>query len=88
MSAVRRYGGDKGDRTPDLLHAMQALSQLSYAPALFALTGNSIAKRTYIVKDEFSRWALYCVLASSLGVSFLICAAQDVRPPRFVLLIP
>lgn len=28
------YGGDEGDRTPDLLHAMQALSQLSYAPDL------------------------------------------------------
>ena len=26
------YGGDKDDRTPDLLHAMQALSQLSYTP--------------------------------------------------------
>ena len=26
------YGGDKEDRTPDLLHAMQALSQLSYTP--------------------------------------------------------
>lgn len=26
------YGGDKEDRTPDLLHAMQALSQLSYNP--------------------------------------------------------
>jgi hypothetical protein len=25
-------GGDKRDRTADLLHAMQALSQLSYAP--------------------------------------------------------
>ena len=25
-------GGAKGDRTPDLLHAMQALSQLSYGP--------------------------------------------------------
>ena len=25
-------GGDKEDRTPDLLHAMQALSQLSYTP--------------------------------------------------------
>jgi hypothetical protein len=34
ISAVsfKVYGGDKGDRTPDLLHAMQALSQLSYAP--------------------------------------------------------
>jgi hypothetical protein len=27
-------GGDKGARTPDLLHAMQALSQLSYIPTL------------------------------------------------------
>jgi hypothetical protein len=26
------YGGDKEDRTPDLLHAKQALSQLSYTP--------------------------------------------------------
>ncbi len=25
-------GGPEGDRTPDLLHAMQALSQLSYRP--------------------------------------------------------
>ena len=28
----REYGGDKGSRTPDLLLARQALSQLSYAP--------------------------------------------------------
>ncbi len=26
-------GGDKRDRTADLLHAMQALSQLSYTPS-------------------------------------------------------
>ena len=26
-------GGDKRDRTADLLHAMQALSQLSYGPS-------------------------------------------------------
>ena len=28
-------GGDEGDRTPDLLTASQALSQLSYAPVTF-----------------------------------------------------
>ena len=28
----RNYGGAKRDRTADLLHAMQALSQLSYSP--------------------------------------------------------
>jgi hypothetical protein len=29
---IKVSGGDKRDRTADLLHAMQALSQLSYAP--------------------------------------------------------
>ncbi len=34
------FGGAKGSRTPDLLHAMQALSQLSYGPIRrFAGTG-------------------------------------------------
>ena len=28
------FGGGKRDRTDDLLHAMQALSQLSYTPNL------------------------------------------------------
>ena len=27
-----KFGGAKRDRTADLLHAMQALSQLSYSP--------------------------------------------------------
>jgi hypothetical protein len=31
-SDVSENGGDKRDRTADLLHAMQALSQLSYTP--------------------------------------------------------
>ena len=29
-----RFGGDKRDRTADLLNAIQALSQLSYTPIL------------------------------------------------------
>ena len=29
---IQCSGGDEGDRTPDLLTASQALSQLSYAP--------------------------------------------------------
>ncbi len=28
------FGGAKRDRTADLLHAMQALSQLSYSPTM------------------------------------------------------
>lgn len=31
---LEKFGGAKGSRTPDLLHAMQALSQLSYGPDL------------------------------------------------------
>ena len=31
---THKLGGGKRDRTADLLHAMQALSQLSYTPAL------------------------------------------------------
>ena len=30
--SLEGFGGAKGSRTPDLLHAMQALSQLSYGP--------------------------------------------------------
>ena len=32
------FGGDEGNRTPDLLHAKQALSQLSYTPKDFIKT--------------------------------------------------
>ena len=31
-SRIQCSGGDEGDRTPDLLTASQALSQMSYAP--------------------------------------------------------
>src|SRR5213595_375496 len=33
VSASSRYGGE-GDRTPDLVNAIHALSQLSYAPRI------------------------------------------------------
>ena len=35
------HGGDKGIRTPDLLTASQALSQLSYIPELVGDAGNT-----------------------------------------------
>jgi hypothetical protein len=34
-------GGAKGSRTPDLLNAIQALSQLSYGPTQDAVLGRS-----------------------------------------------
>ena len=33
------FGGDKRDRTADLLNAIQALSQLSYTPILLSASG-------------------------------------------------
>jgi hypothetical protein len=36
--AKRKIGGARRDRTADLLHAMQALSQLSYGPTARART--------------------------------------------------
>jgi hypothetical protein len=32
---VDRIGGAEGDRTPDLMNAIHALSQLSYGPVIF-----------------------------------------------------
>jgi hypothetical protein len=42
----QKLGGGKQDRTADLLHAMQALSQLSYTPLYcafyFAIFGKAV----------------------------------------------
>ena len=35
LSYTAKFGGADGDRTRDLLHAMEALSQLSYSPNRF-----------------------------------------------------
>ena len=35
VSANLEFGGPKGDRTPDLLNAIQARSQLRHKPTLF-----------------------------------------------------
>ncbi len=39
FSEQEANGGAKGSRTPDLLNAIQALSQLSYGPTLRFATG-------------------------------------------------
>ena len=38
LSISRLFGGDKRDRTADLLNAIQALSQLSYTPIFGSLS--------------------------------------------------
>ena len=47
----RTFGGDKRDRTADLLNAIQALSQLSYTPRYLYRT------KFFLVQNEsyFSR---------------------------------
>ena len=46
---LQTFGGDKGDRTPDLLAASQARSQLRYTPNEI-ITGVSIAFFSFFVK--------------------------------------
>src|SRR5262245_19618610 len=40
QSVISDYGGARGSRTPDLLNAIQALSQLSYGPTGDAVSGD------------------------------------------------
>ena len=46
----RNYGGARRDRTADLLHAMQALSQLSYGPTREGGEGTEGARRCQDIK--------------------------------------
>ena len=48
------YGGDEGDRTPDLLTASQALSQLSYAPVTRRYFRGMFAGMQEIFVETFS----------------------------------
>ena len=50
-SLIQCSGGDEGDRTPDLLTASQALSQLSYAP----VRRSTIRELSRRCKDNFGK---------------------------------
>ena len=50
-SLIQCSGGDEGDRTPDLLTASQALSQLSYAP----VRESTIRELPRRCKDNFGK---------------------------------
>ena len=52
-SLIQCSGGDEGDRTPDLLTASQALSQLSYAPVRRS-TIRELGRRC---KDNFGKYS-------------------------------
>ena len=58
-------GGDEGDRTPDLLTASQALSQLSYAPVtrryyrgMFLVVQGLFWTSCYHLRVFLGRWPL------------------------------
>ena len=51
-SLIQCSGGDEGNRTPDLLTASQALSQLSYAP----VRRNTIRELGRRCKDNFRKY--------------------------------
>ena len=53
-SLIQCSGGDEGDRTPDLLTASQALSQLSYAP----VRRSTIRELPRRCKDNFGKLSL------------------------------
>ena len=57
-SLIQCSGGDEGNRTPDLLTASQALSQLSYAPVRRVLYGNSDGDARTIL-EKLSRAPLW-----------------------------
>ena len=43
------FGGDKRDRTADLLNAIQALSQLSYTPKKLTLLQNKMSCTEHVL---------------------------------------
>ena len=53
---IRLSGGDKRDRTADLLNAIQALSQLSYTPECLDI----LSQNKWIVKDFFIFFLTKC----------------------------
>ena len=68
-SLIQCSGGDEGDRTPDLLTASQALSQLSYAPVRRS-TIRELGRRC---KDNFGKYFAdggnAALLSGALGTS-------------------
>src|SRR5438270_6879815 len=67
VSASRRYGGE-GDRTPDLVNAIHALSQLSYAPRILGP-----AKRVPAGTRHLTGTFQWCQAISRPGTNFSSC---------------
>lgn len=59
MDSTFSIGGDKRDRTADLLNAIQALSQLSYTPIEFARQLHWPTNNKYYSRIEGKSQALF-----------------------------
>ena len=82
-SLIQCSGGDEGDRTPDLLTASQALSQLSYAP----VRRNTIRELGRRCKDNFGK--TFAPAARGRGGEALRCPFRPRgRAPRAAALPP
>ena len=72
--SVRPSGGE-GDRTPDLVNAIHALSQLSYAPAIFPRPKNRPTGTRHLIgafrrcqaisRSFYEHFCRHCVLQST-----------------------
>ena len=74
-------GGDKRDRTADLLNAIQALSQLSYTPKFSYAVGQLLYYSTDpgFVKRGFALFLCLCKVVASI---VLFCAISDILRRR------
>ena len=52
LNVKSKSGGAEGDRTPDLLNANQALSQLSYCPVIGAVVEVLIQRASWWAEQE------------------------------------
>ena len=79
-SLIQCSGGDEGDRTPDLLTASQALSQLSYAPVRRS-TIRELGRRC---KDNFGKtfWGARGHASGDRDAPEPPAHPGPVRPPR------
>ena len=53
--SILNFGGAKGDRTPDLLNAIQALSHLSYGPTQLQSKSRVLLRGCQAKSQEISR---------------------------------
>ena len=78
-------GGDKRDRTADLLNAIQALSQLSYTPEFFIIRWYSLSEYTLFNFGRYKRNNEDLVL--SVGGILLTFRAPSWAIPPYSLII-